>query len=111
VADQYHPIYAGGQFRQGCGSIRQPVSPGDAHQALRRRGPVAPQQRQGYHHPEGFQGRLQGAHDVGGAGEAVQQQDAAAVGVGWSLNWMVLSPKNGTARYWKWQQCIAESDF
>ena len=84
-------------FRQGSGAIIQPVSPGYAYQRLRRRCPVAPQQRQGYLHSEGLQGRLQGAHGVGVSGEAVQQQNAEAGVVGWSLVWMVLRKKPETA--------------
>jgi hypothetical protein len=44
--------------------------------------PWAPQQRQGYLHSEGFQGRLLGSHGVGVAREAVQQQSAEAGGWG-----------------------------
>jgi len=86
VAHQDHPIHPGAEFHQGCGAIIQPVSPGDAYQRLRRRCPVAPQQRQGYLHSEGFQGRLQRPHGVGVAGEAVQQQNAAAGG--WGGHWI-----------------------
>ena len=57
-AHQDHPIHLGAQCRQGSGAIRQAVGPGDALQGLRRSGPGgAPQQRQGYLHFEGFQGR------------------------------------------------------
>jgi hypothetical protein len=50
--------------------------------SLRRRCPVASQQRQGYLHSEGLQGCPQRPHGVGVAGEAVQEQSAETGGRG-----------------------------
>jgi hypothetical protein len=44
--------------------------------------PCGPAAAAGYLHSKGFQGRLQGAHGVCVAGEAVQQQCAEAGGGG-----------------------------
>jgi hypothetical protein len=58
---------------------------------------MAPQQRQGYLHSEGLQGRLQRPHGVGVAGEAVQQQSAEAGGWGGHWGRLVLRKKSEIA--------------